>query len=111
MTVRYGGCRKTKECTVFNQQYFNLTFSDHAYNIASGHSHAIDLPIVAEFGIRSPSYMAREGTTLTVPIDLVNGELGVFLTVEVSCNSNTATSKGVCMLTITTYDCVVLQHL
>ena len=53
-----------------------------------------DLPIVAEFGIRSPVYMADEGTTLTVPIDLVNGELdGVSLTVEVSCSSNTATSK------------------
>ena len=54
----------------------------------------LGLPIVAEFGIRSPVYMADEGTTLTVPIDLVNGELdGVSLTVEVSCSSNTATSK------------------
>ena len=54
----------------------------------------LDLPIVAEFGIGSPMYMADEGTTLTVPIDLVNGELdGVSLTVEVSCSSNTATSK------------------
>ena len=51
-------------------------------------------PIVAEFGVGSPMYMADEGTTLTVPIDLVNGELdGVSLTVEVSCSSNTATSK------------------
>ena len=51
----------------------------------------LDLPIVAEFGIRSPTYMADEGNTLTVPIDLVDGELdGVFLTVEVSCNSGSA---------------------
>ena len=54
----------------------------------------LDLPIVAEFGIRSPTYMADEGNTLTVPIDLVDGELdGVSLTVEVSCNSGSAISE------------------
>ena len=54
----------------------------------------LDLPIVAEFGIRSSTYMADEGNTLTVPIDLVDGELdGVSLTVEVSCNSGSAISE------------------
>ena len=71
----------------------NLFASDNPHTIVPL-SLPTHTPTAPTFGIGSPMYTADEGTTLTVPINLVYGELdGVSLTVEVSCNNNTAICK------------------